>query len=61
MYFSMMCRVHYRTGNDTDLQSPHEALTWAEKYLHMADGMYFADEEVGVQILLIVLHDNWDS
>ena len=22
------------------------ALDWAEKYLHMADGMYFADEEI---------------
>eukprot|EP00041_Stephanoeca_diplocostata_P035943 m.1287341 g.1287341 ORF g.1287341 m.1287341 type:complete len:747 (-) comp24781_c0_seq15:3930-6170(-) len=33
-------------GKHTDLQSPFEALAWAEKYLHMADGMYFADEEV---------------
>jgi hypothetical protein len=33
-------------ANKTDRRSPEVALDWAEKYLHMSDGMYFADEEI---------------
>ena len=33
-------------GETRDLQNPWVALQWGEKYLHMSDGMYFADEEV---------------
>jgi hypothetical protein len=33
-------------GKERDLQNPYVALQWGEKYLHMSDGMYFADEEV---------------
>ena len=33
-------------ANETDRNNPEVALDWAEKYLHMADGMYFADEEI---------------
>ena len=35
------------SGADTDWRSAQTALDWAERYLHMADGMYFADENVG--------------
>eukprot|EP00947_MAST-08B_sp_MAST-8B-sp1_P005884 g5884.t1 len=31
-------------GTDRDFRNPAAALAWAEKYLHMSDGMYFADE-----------------
>ena len=34
------------SGADEDRNNPQAALDWAEKYLHMSDGMYFADEEV---------------
>ncbi len=33
-------------GKERDLHNPYVALQWGEKYLHMSDGMYFADEEV---------------
>ena len=33
-------------ANETDRRNPEVALEWAEKYLHMSDGMYFADEEI---------------
>ena len=34
------------SGEEDDISSPWDALTWADSYLRMADGMYFADEEV---------------
>lgn len=33
-------------GLEEDRTNPWTALQWGEKYLHMADGMYFADEEI---------------
>jgi hypothetical protein len=33
-------------GKEEDRTNPWTALQWGEKYLHMADGMYFADEEI---------------
>lgn len=33
-------------GSDDSWKNPAAALQWAEKYLHMSDGMYMADEEV---------------
>jgi hypothetical protein len=33
-------------GTEEERSSPWNAIEWAEKYLHMSDGMYFADEEV---------------
>jgi hypothetical protein len=33
-------------GTDEERSNPYTAVQWGEKYLHMADGMYFADEEV---------------
>ena len=34
------------SGSERDFNNPWTALQWGEKYLHMSDGMYFADEEV---------------
>eukprot|EP01052_Picozoa_sp_SAG31_P024999 SAG31_NODE_2164_length_6283_cov_2.762451_6_plen_467_part_00 len=34
------------TGSQTDFYSAQAALQWVERYLHMSDGMFFADEEV---------------
>jgi hypothetical protein len=34
------------TSQQSDFDSAQAALDWAEKYLHMADGMFFADEEI---------------
>ena len=31
-------------GAQADWDNPAAALQWAERYLHMADGMYMADE-----------------
>ena len=36
-------------GLASDLQNPYTALEWGERFLHMSDGMYFADEEVTYQ------------
>jgi hypothetical protein len=33
-------------GDEESKASPAVALAWADSYLHMADGMFFADEEV---------------
>jgi hypothetical protein len=33
-------------GLENDRTNSYMALQWGEKYLHMSDGMYFADEEV---------------
>ena len=33
-------------GEERDWDNAQAALEWAEAYLHRADGMYFADEEV---------------
>ena len=33
-------------GQESDWKNGQAALDWAEAYLHRADGMYFADEEV---------------
>ena len=39
--------LYWRTsGNEVDLHNPYTALMWSEEFLHMADGMYLADEEV---------------
>lgn len=39
--------LYWRSSGDAvDYNNPYTALMWSEKYLHMADGMYFADEEV---------------
>lgn len=37
------------SGKERDRNNPYTALMWGEKYLHMSDGMYFADEEVTYQ------------
>ena len=34
-------------GTQRELQNPHTALAWADRYLRMSDGMYFGDEEIG--------------
>ena len=35
------------SGDARSLANPAAAVAWGERYLHMADGMYFGDEEVG--------------
>lgn len=35
------------SGAQSDWDNPAAALQWADSYLHMADGMYMADEEIG--------------
>lgn len=37
---------HNIMTTQADKQNPYTALQWGEHYLHMSDGMYFADEEV---------------
>lgn len=34
------------SGDRRDLENPYTAIQWFESYLHMSDGMYFADENV---------------
>lgn len=37
------------SGRQEDLDNSEAAVRWFEAYLHMSDGMYFADEEVNGQ------------
>ena len=48
-------------GLERDRSNAWAALQWGEKYLHMSDGMYFADEEVTYLGSGSQPHGNWSG